>query len=200
MARYTGPKCRLCRRERIKLFLKGSRCESQKCAIVRRQQAPGQHGNPKRRRPSDYGLQLREKQKARRIYGVLEKQFRRYIRKATRQKGDTGQFLLQELERRLDNIVYRLGLSFSRNHGRQLIRQGKIRVNDRVVTIPSYSVSVGEKIELSDKEAQLLGNPAKLSWLSWDQKKKRGYVLTLPKREEIKEPIDEKLIVEYYSR
>lgn len=199
MAHYTGPKCRLCRREGIKLFLKGSRCESPKCAIVRRQQAPGQHGNP-RKRPSDYGLQLREKQKARRIYGVLEKQFRRYIRKATRQKGDTGLFLLQELERRLDNIVYRFGLSFSRSHGRQLIRQGKIRINGQAVNIPSYSVSVGDKIEISDKAVQLLRDPDKLSWLSWDQRKKCGHVLALPKREEIKEPIDEKLIVEYYAR
>lgn len=199
MAHYTGPKCKLCRREGVKLFLKGSRCESPKCAKVRRQQAPGQHGNPKRR-PSDYGLQLREKQKTKRIYGVLERQFRRYIKEATRFRGETGQFLLQQLERRLDNVVYRLGISLSRAHARQLIRQGKIKVNGKVLTIPSYLVSVGDKIELADGDSKTLREPGELSWLTWDESESRGEVIAFPKREEIQEPIDEKLIVEFYSR
>jgi len=145
-------------------------------------------------------LQLREKQKAKRIYGVLEKQFRNYVRKATKVRGKTGLFLLQQLERRLDNVIYRLGLSFSRAHAKQLIRQGKINVNDRGVNIPSYLVSTGDKVTFTGKDSIILRESGKESWLAWNKKKSMGEVLSIPKREEIQEPIDEKLIVEFYSR
>ena len=146
MARYTGSKCRLCRREGMKLFLKGDRCMSTKCAVERRLYPPGEHGQRMRRRPTEYGLQLREKQKVKRIYGVLEKQFRRYFERATRQKGVTGENLLRLLEIRLDNFVYRSGLAASRNAARQMVTHRHFNVNGRIVNIPSYSLKVGDAV------------------------------------------------------
>jgi len=175
MGRYTGPKCRLCRREGVKLFLKGARCESQKCAMVRHSQVPGQHGKVGRR-PSNYFLQLREKQKVKRIYGVLEAQFRKYFRMAEKHPGATGEVLLQFLERRLDNIVCRLGLAPSRAAARQMVRHGRITVDGKKVDRPSYLV------------------------LTWNKKTNQGKVSRLPEREEIDPTIREQLIVEFYSR
>lgn len=208
MARYTGSVCRLCRREGAKLFLKGDRCYTDKCAIDRRAYAPGQHGQA-RKKQSEYGLQLREKQKARRIYGVLEKQFRRYFHEADRQKGITGDNLLRLLERRLDNVVYRLGIASSRTEARQLVKHGHFTVDGKKVNIPSYLVKVGEEVAVKDKskssprftelkEALAHKNPP--AWLDVDKDNLSGRVITLPSREEIDAPIQEHLIVELYSR
>jgi len=208
MARYTGASCRLCRREGTKLYLKGDRCYSDKCAIARRPSAPGQHGQA-RKKASEYGLQLREKQKAKRIYGILESQFARYFEIAENMKGITGENLLQLLERRLDNVVYRLGFASSRAQARQLVRHGHIQVNGKRVNIPSYLVSVGEVISVKEKSASSMEHFKALRegtgktvvpWLEVDYEKLEGRVAALPTRQDIDLPIQEHLIVELYSR
>ncbi|WP_066640441.1 30S ribosomal protein S4 [Desulfolucanica intricata] len=208
MARYTGPQCKLCRREGLKLYLKGDRCYSTKCAIDRRSYPPGQHGQS-RRKVSEYGLQLREKQKTRRIYGVLEKQFRGYFDKAERQQGITGENLLRLLERRLDNVVYRLGLAASRVEARQLVRHGHFMVNGRKVNIPSFLVKVGDVIAVREKSKEsprikeLMERASEKTppaWLEYESDQAQGRVVSLPKRDEIDAPVQEHLIVELYSR
>ncbi|MDR2443105.1 MAG: 30S ribosomal protein S4 [Deltaproteobacteria bacterium] len=208
MARYTEAVCRICRRENTKLFLKGDRCYANKCAFERRAHAPGQHG-ARRGKLSEYGLQLREKQKVKRSYGLLEKQFRSVFEKAERQKGVTGANLLILLERRLDNIVYRLGFAASRNQARQLVCHGHFLVNGRKVDIPSYLVKSGDLISLkikSQKSANILesletvtrrGTPG---WLEMDKANFEGRVKELPTREELSPQISEQLIVELYSK
>ncbi|MBW3564346.1 MAG: 30S ribosomal protein S4 [Acidobacteria bacterium] len=208
MARYTEAVCRLCRREGMKLFLKGDRCFKDKCAIERRAYPPGQHGR-RRSKILGYGLQLREKQKVKRIYGILERQFRLYFREAERQRGITGENLLQRLELRLDNIVYSLGFSSSRAQGRQLVRHGHVTVNGRKVNVPSYLVRKGDVIEVREKSrkneqirrsvetAAGRGVPA---WLELDADNFRGKVLEIPTREDIRLPVQEQLIVELYSK
>lgn len=209
MARYTGSVCRLCRRERMKLFLKGDRCFKEKCAIERRAYPPGQHGQRRGRRTLGYGLQLREKQKVKRIYGILETQFRNYFKKADRKKGITGENLLVALETRLDNVVYNLGFGASRAQARQLVRHGHIQVNGSKVTIPSFQVSVNEVISV--KEASRKNDFIRASvdtakgrgvpeWLELDPENFTGKVLNQPVRDQIKIPIQEQLIVELYSR
>ncbi len=209
MARYTEAVCRQCRREGLKLYLKGERCYTEKCGISRRSYVPGQHGQGRRNKPSEYGLQLREKQKARRIYGILESQFRRYFKEADRRKGITGENLLQLLELRLDNVVYRLGLAASRPEARQLVRHGHFNVNGRKVSIPSYQLSPGEVVSVRpgsrDKGrfkdlAELLRNQGTVEWLEVDRQALSGKVTRLPVRENIDVPITEHLIVELYSR
>ncbi|HHX75563.1 MAG TPA: 30S ribosomal protein S4 [Firmicutes bacterium] len=209
MARYTGAVCRQCRREGIKLYLKGERCYTEKCAIDRRSYAPGQHGQRRRGKISEYGLQLREKQKARRVYGVMESQFRKYFREADRRKGITGENLLQILESRLDNIVYRMGFALSRPEARQLVRHGHFTVNGRKVTIPSYLVRPGDVVAVRESSrdkgrfkelAELTRNQGTMEWLEVDSENLTGKVIRLPNREEIDIPISEHLIVELYSR
>lgn len=209
MARYTGPVCRLCRREGMKLFLKGERCYTGKCAIDRRPYAPGQHGQSRGKKPTDYGIQLREKQKARRIYGVNEGQFRRYFDEAARQKGVAGDNLLRLLERRLDNVVFQLGLATSRPEARQLVRHGHFTVDGKRVDIPSYLVRVGQVVAVkegsmsSPRIKEIVGNlgtRAVPRWLSLDANAVSGTVIALPAREDIQLPIQEHLIVEKYSR
>ncbi len=210
MARYTGPRCRLCRREGMKLFLKGERCYSDKCAFERRSYPPGQHGQAQMRaKRSDYGIRLREKQKVKRIYGVSEKQFKKYFDRADRMKGQTGHNLLQLLERRLDNVVYRLGFASSRAQARQMVVHGMFKVNGRTVDIPSYLVKPGEVIELKEKYRQNSLVQENLEavvrrgvpqWLELDADNFRGTVKALPTREDITMPIQEQLIVEFYSR
>ncbi|SHJ83980.1 30S ribosomal protein S4 [Propionispora hippei] len=208
MARYIGPVCRQCRREGVKLYLKGDRCYSDKCAFSKRSYAPGQHGQG-RKKVSEYGIQLREKQKARRTYGVLEGQFRTYFDKADRQKGITGENLLVLLERRLDNIVYRLGFGSSRNQARQLVRHGHFTVNGHRVNIPSYQVKAGDVIQVkeSSKESPIMKEMAEgiasktvPAWLELSAADLSGKVVRYPNREEIDIPIQEHLIVELYSR
>ncbi len=210
MARYSGPVCRLCRREGMKLFLKGERCHTEKCAIEKRNFAPGQHGKDKRAKLVGYGLQLREKQKARRYYQVLEGQFRNLYEKAVNQKGITGELMLAMLERRLDNILYRMGLATSRAQGRQLVRHGHVNVNGRKVNIPSYIVKPGDVVEIREKSrdnsAILAARDATAhtpspSWLEVDRDALRGRVLQQPKREELVQiQMNEQLIVELYSK
>ena len=211
MARYTGSVCRLCRREGIKLFLKGQRCFTEKCAIEKRNFVPGEHGRNVRvrRKLVGYGLQLREKQKVKRMYGVLEKQFRRYFEKAARKKGITGTLLMQLLERRLDNIVYRLGFASSRNQARQFVRHGHFQVNSRKTTIPSYLVSKGDEIAVRPKSQENVLIKSNLEdvlgrvvpgWLELDGQNFKGQVLELPQREDLTIPIEESLIVEPYSK
>ncbi len=208
MARYHGSVCRLCRREGMKLFLKGERCFTDHCSIERRNYPPGQHGQA-RPKFSDYGMQLREKQKVRRIYGVLESQFRKTVGDADRMKGVKGENLLALLERRLDNVVYRIGFVTSRSEGRQLVSHGHFSVNGRRVNIPSYRVRVGEVVGLTDrgkKAARIQGALDSMearsvpSWLSLDKEKKASEVVGDPVREEITLPIQEQLIIEFYSR
>lgn len=208
MAKYTDAKCRQCRREGTKLFLKGDRCFIDKCAFDRRPYAPGQHGRA-RKKVSDYAVQLREKQKVRRMYGILEQQFHAYFTKADMAKGVTGANLLSLLERRLDNVIYRLGFANSRNQARQLVRHGIFTLNGRKVNIPSLQVRIGDTIEVPEKsrkipvlaEAQEViarrGCPA---WLEADGANFRGVVKALPQREDIQFPINEHLIVELYSK
>jgi len=209
VARYTEATCRLCRRENLKLFLKGDRCYTDKCAFERRSYAPGQHGQRRGGKISDYGVQLREKQKVKRIYGVLEKQFRKYYERAERQKGITGTNLLILLERRLDNIVYRMGFASSRNQGRQLVRHSHFTVNGRKVNIPSYQVKIGDVIEVKDKSRKIstvleaietVVRREMPSWLEVDSASFRGAVREFPNREELTMPINEQLIVELYSK
>ncbi|MBU3111686.1 30S ribosomal protein S4 [Clostridium lacusfryxellense] len=206
MARYTGATCRLCRREGMKLNLKGDRCFTDKCAFARRGYAPGQHGQSKKKM-SNYGLQLREKQKAKRIYGILESQFRRYYEKADKLRGITGENLLKLLEVRLDNVVYRLGYGNSRQEARQLVTHGHFLVNGKKVDIPSYSltanevVSACEKSRATEKFKVFLENPKTLpNWLEANLEKFEGKVLSQPTREDIDVPVNETLIVELYSK
>jgi len=211
MARYIGSACKLCRREGEKLFLKGERCLSSKCAIERRAGPPG--GGSKRTRfrhkVSEYGIQLREKQKVRRIYGVLERQFRRYYREAERRRGLTGSNLLSILESRLDNVVYRLGFAESRQQARQLVQHGHFDLNGRRTNIPSCLVKPGDEISVRERSRKLtyfrtiresLGQKALPGWLSLDVENMKGRVLRAPSREDIDIPVNEQLIVEYYSR
>lgn len=209
MARYTGPVCRLCRRERMKLFLKGDRCFKEKCAIEKRGYPPGQHGQRRGRRTLGYGLQLREKQKVKRIYGLLERQFRVYFKEADRVKQVTGEALLVMLERRLDNVVYSLGFAASRGQARQLVRHGHVQVDGKKVSIPSYQVRAGQAIQIREasrkneqirqsvESARGRGVP---DWLELRAEDFAGRVTSLPTREDIKLPIQEQLIVELYSR
>ncbi|MCM8771274.1 MAG: 30S ribosomal protein S4 [Candidatus Omnitrophica bacterium] len=209
MARYLGSICRLCRREGMKLFLKGTKCTTEKCPLARRAYAPGQHGKTKVKL-SNYGIQLREKQKVKRMYGVLERQFRRYFDIASKSKGVTGKVLLQLLERRLDNVIYRLGFALSRSEGRQIVRHNHVWVNSQRVNIPSYLVSTDEVIEVRAKREKVLHKirdnielckdrtvPA---WLEVDKTQLKAKVLRLPEKEDIQQPIQEQLIVELYSK
>ncbi len=213
MARYTEAVCKQCRREGVKLFLKGDRCMTSRCAIERRGYPPGEHGNPKgrgrRRKPSDYALQLREKQKIRRIYGVLERQFRRYFAEAERMPGRAGENLLQLLERRLDNVVYRLGLADSRAQARQLVSHGHIAVNGHKVDIASYIVKPGDVITVREQSkksvyfkecAKGLGRKRIPAWLTLDARALEGRVVALPARSDVDVTLNEQLVVEYYSR
>jgi len=209
MARYIGPVCRLCRREGMKLFLKGERCYTEKCAVEKRNFPPGQHTRARRAKLLGYGLQLREKQKVKRIYGVLENQFRRYFEAAERQRGITGETLLQLLERRLDNVVYRLGLATSRPQARQMVRHGHFLINGRKVDVPSYSLRTGDVVAVratsvknasfahAIEEVKGRGIP---QWLEFDPDKLTGRVASLPTREQINLPVQEQLIVELYSK
>lgn len=209
MARYTGAVCRLCRREKMKLFLKGDRCFKEKCAIERRAYPPGQHGQRRGRRTMGYGLQLREKQKVKRLYGIQERQFRNYFANADRQKGITGENLLVSLERRLDNVAYSLGFGASRAQARQLVRHGHVFVDGRRVNIPSFAVKEGQVVSVKESSrknefiraavdsARGRGIP---SWLELDAESFTGTVKSMPTREDIKVPIQEQLIVELYSR
>ncbi|MRR08102.1 MAG: 30S ribosomal protein S4 [Deltaproteobacteria bacterium] len=208
MARYTGPSCRLCRRENVELFLKGERCYTDKCAIKRRNYPPGQHGQG-RPKVSNYGIQLREKQKVRRIYGVLEKQFRGYFEEADRMKGVTGENLLSLLERRLDNVVYRLGFASSRTEARILVRHNHFTLNGRKANIPSIQLKAGDVIELKEKSRKIACINESLDavvrrgipqWLELDKDGFKGVVKLLPAREDIAMPIQEQLIVELYSK
>jgi len=211
MARYTDSVCKQCRREGMKLFLKGERCMGPKCAVERRQYAPGAHAKAEtfRQRTSDYGQQLREKQRARRYYGVLERQFRRYFDLALRTRGQTGVNLLIILERRLDNIVYRLGLADSRPQARQLVTHGHFDLNGQKTNIPSALVKVGDEIRVHESKRQnayfqsvkeILEHRSVPEWLSLDVESMSGRVVSLPTREQIDAPVTEQLIVEYYSR
>lgn len=209
MARNIDSKCKQCRREGVKLFLKGDRCLTLKCALERRNYAPGEHGLTQRRKISDYGLQLREKQKARRTYGILERQFRNYYRKAARLKGVTGENLLRMLELRLDNLVYRMGMATSRSQARQLILHRHFAVNGRTVTIPSYQCKGGDEISVRQKSRKLDVIKAALesrdpnstvSWLKVEKGNMMGRVVSVPSREEIPVPLNEQLIVELYSK
>ena len=208
MARYTGPVCRLCRREGAKLYLKGDRCYSDSCSFTKRSYAPGQHGQA-RKKVSEYGLQLREKQRARRVYGVLEGQFRTYFDKADRQKGITGENLLVLLERRLDNVVYRLGFAASRTQARQLVRHRHFTVNGKRVDIPSYQIKPGDVIQVKEtsKQSPLIKEIAEAvttkstpAWLEVQAEEMIGKIVRYPNRDEIDTPIQEHLIVELYSR
>ena len=210
MARYTGAVCRMCRREGQKLFLKGDRCYTDKCAMERRPFAPGQHGNARNKKMSEYGMQLREKQKARRYYGVLESQFAKYYGMASSKKGVTGENLLAILESRLDNVIYRLGFAKTRRDARQLVSHNHFTVNGKRVNIPSYQVKPGDVIEViessrsSVKFSKLLGEDAPVvllpSWLERDKNALKGTVVKMPVREDIDVPIAEHLIVELYSK
>lgn len=209
MARYTGPVCRRCRRENLKLYLKGDRCYSEKCAFERRAYAPGVHGQARFKKQSDYAVQLREKQKVKRMYGMQEGQFRRYFVKADSMKGVTGENLLMLLECRLDNVVYRLGMAASRDHARQLVRHNHIRVNDRMVNIPSFQVSAGDPITMKDKSAknelvaeslEAVARRGVPAWLELDRDACKGRVKQLPCRDDVTMPIQEQLIVELYSK
>jgi small subunit ribosomal protein S4 len=209
MARYIGPVCRLCRREGMKLFLKGERCYTEKCAIEKRNFVPGQHGKSRKSKMLGYGIQLREKQKVKRIYGVLEGQFRRYFAHAERTRGITGETLLQLLERRLDNVAYRLGFATSRAAARQLVRHGHFTVNGRKVDIPSFSVKPGDVVsvrETSRKSAAILHALEEVKgrgvpeWLQFDAEGMSGKIGSIPSREQINLPVQEQLIVELYSK
>jgi len=210
LARYRGPVCRLCRREGMKLFLKGERCHTEKCAIERRNFVPGQHGKDRKAKIVGYGLQLREKQKVRRIYGVLEAQFRNTFAKAVKMKGITGENLLSTLERRLDSVIFRMGLGASRSQGRQIVRHGHINVNGRKVNIPSFIVKPGDEISVRESSKN---HPTILSsrdatahapspaWMDVDRENLKGRIISTPRRDELVQiPINEQLIVELYSK
>ncbi len=208
MARYRGSVCRLCRREGIKLYLKGSRCETEKCAIEKRAYPPGQHGQ-ERSKFSEYGVQLREKQKVKRIYGVLEKPFRNYFFAADKKKGVTGENLLQSLELRFDNVIYRMGLAPSRNAARQLVRHKHFTVNGKKMDVPSYILRQGDIITPNPSKGKKkpvneaienIKNKTLPEWLVFDTDSKQGIIQGMPTREDVKLPIEEQLIVELYSR
>ncbi|MBI5188808.1 MAG: 30S ribosomal protein S4 [Nitrospirae bacterium] len=208
MARYTEAQCRICRREGEKLFLKGDRCYTEKCAVERRRYPPGQHGQG-RGKLSDYGIQLREKQKVRKTYGLLERQFRRYFHEAERRKGITGEILLQLLERRLDNVVYRMGFAPNRREARQLIAHGHFLVNGKKVNLPSYTVKVGDLVEVKESSRDIPEINNSLSkiehrglptWVEVDSANFKGKVLHVPSRDEVQLPVQEQLIVELYSK
>ena len=209
MGKYIGPVCRLCRREGEKLYLKGSRCNTHRCSFDRREYAPGQHGNARKQKLSNYGLQLREKQKVKRIYGLYEKQFRNYFAKAARKKGVTGSILLQFLERRLDNVIFQLGFCTSRRQARQIVGHGFVYVNDRRVNIPSFLIKPNDEITLKiDKKGQKLikenlettKEKSIPEWLDADQSHHKAKVKRLPERGDVGFPVNEQLIVELYSR
>jgi small subunit ribosomal protein S4 len=209
MARYTGAVCRLCRREGTKLFLKGTKCASDRCPIEKRNFPPGQHGKDRKAKIVGYGLQLHEKQKAKRMYFTLEGQFRQYYEKASRTPGVTGELLIQQLERRLDNVAFRLGFATSRRLARQIVRHGHVLVNGKKVNIPSYQVRVGDEIAVREAAKKMLvieqgvqyaaSNPVP-TWLEANFENMSGRVLTLPKRADVNMPINEQLIVELYSK
>ena len=209
MARYTGAVCRLCRREGMKLFLKGTKCTSDRCPIEKRNFPPGQHGKDRKAKIVGYGLQLHEKQKAKRMYFTLEGQFREYYEKANRATGVTGELLIQQLERRLDNVAYRLGFAISRRQARQVVRHGHVTINGKKVNIPSYQVQVGDEIAIRESAKKLLiveqgaqyaaQNPVP-AWLEANFDTFTGRVLSLPKRKDVNLPINEQLIVELYSK
>jgi len=209
MARYTDSSCRLCRRERQKLFLKGTKCFTEKCPVERRAFPPGQHGQSRRTKISEYGVQLREKQKVRRMYGLMETQFRNYFEKALKQTGRTGETLVKMLERRLDNVIYRLGFAPSRKAARQLVTHGHFMVNNVAVDIPSYLLKAGDTIQVRDKSKKLeimhasmkrMKDAAMLPWLSLDKASMTGTFLNIPERADIPLNADEQLIVELYSK
>jgi small subunit ribosomal protein S4 len=210
MARYTDAVCRLCRREQKKLFLKGTKCNTEKCPVAKRAYAPGQHGQAKARmKLSNYGLQLREKQKVKRMYGVLERQFRRYFAIASKSKGVTGKVLLQLLERRLDNVIFRLGFGLSRAGARQIVRHNFVWVNQKRVNIPSFLIEKDDLIQLKAKEKakdklkenlELSKDRTVPSWLEFEPQEFKAKVLRLPEKNDIQQPIVEQLIVEYYSK
>ena len=208
MARYRGSSCRLCRREGGKLFLKGARCETDKCAQARRSYAPGQHGQ-RRSKLSNYGMQLREKQKVKRIYGILERQFRLYFQRAEKTKGVTGEVLLQTLERRLDNVIFRLCLAASRNEARQIVRHGHITIGGKKVDIPSYIISEGQEVSIKGKDKFMKALRERMEvtkergvpkWLQMDFQNLKGLIVSLPKRADVGFPIKEQMIVELYSK
>jgi small subunit ribosomal protein S4 len=209
LARYKDAVCRLCRREGMKLFLKGSKCFTDKCPIEKRNFAPGQHGKDRKAKIVGYGLQLREKQKAKRMYFTQEGQFRNYFEKAARAKGVTGEILLQQLERRLDNVVYRLGFAVARRQARQLVRHGHVLVNGKKVNIPSFQVHAGDEVAVREKSNKLVilegakefaSHQPPPAWLEVSRDDYKGRVIALPKREDINLPINEQLIVELYSK
>jgi small subunit ribosomal protein S4 len=209
LARYRDAVCRLCRREGMKLFLKGQRCLTDKCAIEKRNFQPGQHGKARRPKLVGYGMQLREKQKVRRLYGILEDQFRAYFEKAATMKGVTGENLLLMLERRLDNVVYRLGLATSRAAARQLVRHGHIEVAGKKVSIPSLQVALGQDVWVRERSRkmtsiqralELTGGRGIPPWLQLDRDHFKGRVVSLPKREDVNFPIQEQMVVELYSK
>jgi small subunit ribosomal protein S4 len=208
LARYRGSSCRLCRGEGIKLFLKGDRCYSDKCAFERRGYAPGEHGQM-RRKKSDYGIQLREKQKLKRMFGLLEKQFKGYFEKGDRQKGVSGTNLLLLLEKRLDNMVYRIGFANSRNEARQLVRHSHFLVNGKKVNIPSYQIKVGDEIQVTEKSRKVgsileamdtVARRGIPQWIEFDKGGFKGTLKALPSREELAMPVQEQLVVEFYSK
>ena len=208
MARYTDSVCKLCRREKQKLFLKGQKCYTEKCPVEIRNYPPGQHGNSRRAKVSEYGIQLREKQKIKRIYGLLEMQFRNYFEKANKQKGITGDNLVKVLERRLDNVVYRLGFASSRKQARQIIKHRHISVNDHLVDIPSYSLTAGDIIKINDKSKKLdlihsslkKVKDSTYSWLSIDKASLSGTFIQVPERGDVPLNANEQLVVELYSK
>ncbi len=209
MGRYTGAVCRLCRRQGEKLFLKGTRCQTEKCAANKRAYPPGQHGQGRRQKLSNYGVQLKEKQKVKRIYGVLEKQFRTYFKLASKSKGVTGKVLLQLLERRLDNVIFRMGLAISRSQARQIVRHNWVAVNSRRVNIPSYLVDKDDLVEIKAKDKakikvkdnlELSKDRTVPSWLEFNAVEMKAKVLRLPEKGDIQQPIQEQLIVELYSK
>ena len=209
MARYTGPVCRLCRRDGTKLFLKGPKCFTEKCPVEKRNFPPGQHGQSRKAKIVGYGLQLREKQKAKRIYFTLESQFRAYYEKAAARTGVTGELLLQQLETRLDNVAYRLGYALSRRQARQVVRHGHVLVNGRKVNIPSFQCKVGDNIEIREASKKLVmletskdfaSGQTPVKWLEINRDNYSGKVIALPKREDVNLPVNEQLIVELYSK
>lgn len=209
MGRYLGAVCRLCRRQGEKLFLKGTRCQTEKCAASKRAYPPGQHGQGRRQKLSNYGVQLKEKQKVKRIYGVLERQFRKYFKIASKSKGVTGKVLLQLLERRLDNVIFRMGLGISRSQARQIVRHNLVAVNSRRVNIPSYLVDKDDLVEIKakDKAKIKIKDNLELSkdrtvpvWLEFNAAEMKAKVLRLPEKTDIQQPIQEQLIVELYSK
>jgi len=209
LARYTGSVCRICRREGLKLYLKGDRCYSDKCAFDRRGYPPGEHGQRRGRKISDYGIQLREKQKIKRMYGLSEKQFRLFFARADRQKGVTGTNLLVTLERRLDNVVYRLGFVNSRSQGRHFVRHGHFTVNGNKVDIPSFQVNINDVVEVREKSRKMQGISDSLDavvrrgvpqWLDLEKENMKGVVKSFPVREDLTMPIQEQLVVELYSK